>query len=303
MRFSCSRLRWVAAAATLTHCALGCSLTVDSERAQCSTNQDCAARGPSFAQSVCVNSWCEVRSQALSRAPDASDPSDGAASAWDCLKKPPAPSPQPPPYHITMHLTDPLSASPLSGVSGRLCNKLDLNCDQPQSEPAVSDDDGVLTFDVTNTFNGYVSLSRSDILPGLYFFNPQVDRDRDIPSAPLVTPAQASGLTAVFGGQQQPDLGLILLTTYDCSGRAATGVSFASENGDTSTVLFYIVGGLPNAKETATDGTGYGGFTNMPPGTVVVRGTLAATGSEIGTISLLSKAGAITYSRIVPPGM
>jgi hypothetical protein len=202
-----------------------------------------------------------------------------------------------------MHLSDPLSASPLSGVTGRLCNKLDLNCDQPQSDPVVSDDDGVLTFDVTSTFNGYVSLSRSDILPGLYFFNPQVDRDRDTSSVALVTPAQASGLTAVFGGQQQPDRGLILLTTFDCSGTAATGVSFSSENGDPSTVLFYIVGGLPNAKETATDATGYGGFTNMPPGTVVVRGTLAATGEEVGTISLLSKAGAITYSRIMPPGM
>lgn len=191
----------------------------------------------------------------------------------------------------------------MPGVTGRLCRKLDVNCDQPQSDPVVSDSNGVLTFDVTSVFNGYVSLTRSDILPGLYFFNPQVDRDRDIPAVSLVTPAQATGLTAVFGGQQQPDRGLILLTAYDCSGTAATGVSFSSGNGDTSTVLFYVVGSLPNAKVTSTDTTGFGGFTNMPPGAVAVTGTLAATGEEIGTISLLSKAGAITYSRIVPPGM
>jgi hypothetical protein len=284
----------------------GCSLTVDADRKQCSTDTDCTARGTAFHGSVCVDSFCETKPPLkIERPPaDAGPVEAGPADPWSCLSKPPPVTTAKAPYHVTLHLTDIVSSSPLQGVTAKLCRKLDVQCTDPQGPSVVSDAAGVVAFDVSAAFTGYVSLSEgTTIMPGLYFFNPAVTADTDVAAVQLASPSIAAALTAGVGSKQRPENGLMLLSAVNCSGGEAAGVSFETATGGDAgaSVSFYSVGGLPNSKVTATDSSGYGGVVNVTPGTVVVTGRLA-DGRALGTISLVVNAGAITYSRMVPLG-
>jgi len=107
---------------------------------------------------------------------------------------------------------------PLAGVDARLCRKLDINCEAPESDVVTSGDDGMVAFDVPSGFTGYVFFTREDRAPGLYFFNPAITKDTTIASVPLGTPGIVSLLTAQTGSPQIPERGLVLLLTENCTG-------------------------------------------------------------------------------------
>jgi hypothetical protein len=51
---------------------------------------------------------------------------------------------------------------------------------------------------------------------------------------------------------------------------------------------------------TQTDAAGNAGFANVPVGTVTLTGTVAMTGKELGKVTTLSRAGAMTYQLVRP---
>jgi hypothetical protein len=159
---------------------------------------------------------------------------------------------------------------------------------------------GDVPFDIPAAFTGYVSFTRSDITPGLYFFNPAVNSDLDAIPVQIIPPNLVTALTTSVGSPQQPANGLMLLSVYDCNGKAAPGVSFAAQGPGASPVSFYSIGGLPQAMATGTDTAGYGGFVNVPPGTWGVKGVIAGSNRDLPTDSVVLQAGAITISRLVP---
>ena len=71
----------IAAGTTL----LACTLLLDDSQVQCASTADCRARGPAFANAVCVASVCQQG--------DAGAASDAGSGPWDCLEGPPIPSP------------------------------------------------------------------------------------------------------------------------------------------------------------------------------------------------------------------
>jgi hypothetical protein len=253
------------------------------QTADCKTDQDCRDRGASFAGNVCIGAVC------------------GPEPTWGCLGEVPTPASGVGPFRVTLNVQDLVSQKPLAGVSARLCRKLDVNCEAPESATVISGDDGVVVFEVPGRFTGYVYFTRDDLSPGLYFFNPPVTADTNIAAVQLVSPIIASLLTSQAGTTQSSDRGLALLSTANCAGRPGEGVQFQSEDKDASSVIFYSANSLPVATATATDADGYGGIINLPPGTAVITGILAADGREVSSISLLMKAGAITYTRLAPP--
>jgi hypothetical protein len=85
-----------------------------------------------------------------------------------------------------------------------------------------------------------------------------------------------------------------------CLGETAEGVGFSSLEGDATTVAFYMIKGIPSTKQPATDTSGWGGLLNLPPGSVTLTGRLAATGQELGTLSVFARAGELTYTAVVP---
>lgn len=303
----------------------GCSLSLDSERKQCDTNEDCgkfiANAGYSCVESFCVENQVEAPMCTLDSDCDAlggefvgnlcvasmcqPDP------IWECVGKPLPPPASPGPFQVRITLTDIVDTKEMMvGVTARLCNKLDLECAAPIGAPVVSDENGQLTLEVRAGFNGYVYLTREEplIMPTLYFFAPPIDRDQEIASVQIATPSIAAALAASVSPPgapitQDPARGLVLLSVLGCDGVAQAGVTLSSEQADATTTVFYVTGTLPDSARRETDSSGYGGFINARPGVFPISATLAKNGRSLGSTSVLAKAGAITITRFSPIGL
>jgi len=259
-----------------------CSLTVDADRVQCQTKADCTARGGAFAGAICVDSVCQV------------DP------AWACLSSgsPPA-STQEPPYKLAVQVRGVVDQSPKVGAQVKLCRKLDVDCASPIAM-AVSDNGGNVNFSVDmKGFTGYVQVQADGFVPSLFFFNPPLDRDTTTPVS-LASVLENQGLLFSLGRQASPGHGNIVISSRDCTGATAAGVSYSSPNADAMTSVFYTVADLPSGAATATDAGGYGGLVNVPVGGATVVANLSNPKVELSRISLLVQEGAITYSTVVP---
>lgn len=270
--------------ASLCAVAAGCSLSLDARRHQCTTDRDCR----DSPDSMCVNSWCEPEPK------------------WGCLADPSGPTGERGPFPVTLHARDIVTQEPMSGVSAKLCRKLDPACDMPHGE-VLTNEEGNVQFSVevngsARAFSGYVEFTRSDLMPGLYFFNPPIDRPVDVPVVQLLSEPLAEGLTLQIGSKYEASRGLILLTTFDCSDAPASGISLELEERDALSDTFYAVDGLPAPSATETDASGYAGVINAPPGNVTLTGRLAADQRVIGRVSVFVKPGTITYSRLGPVG-
>lgn len=261
----------------------GCSVVVDSNRPQCSSDSDCASRGPAFAGSVCRSGLCE------------DDPQ------WSCLTAQPTDAPA---YQLTMHLTDAIdSTKMLPGVTARLCRKLDVMCDNPVGPTAVADDAGKITMQVEKGFDGYVQLTDAKIAPSMYFLTPPTSGNLDLPSVPLASPFVAASIVLQAGGTTwaRDTSGIVLLTAFDCLGTAAANINFSIGGApDPNTFIFYLVNALPTTAVSVTDDTGYGGLVNVPAGVATVSALLGPGGRKVSKISVLVRPGYVSYSSVTP---
>jgi len=262
--------------------ALSCSVLVDANRVQCKTDDDCKARGASFAQSSCVNALC------------------AGSSKWACLENPPASMGGAGPFRVTMHFADLIKKTPVVGVRADLCRKLDVSCADP-AVTATSDAMGNVSLSPVDAgFSGYVSLKGDTTIPTLYFLNPLVDRDQDIPSLSLYSPPARQGLLSQLGGDSaRAD---VLLSAWDCQGKPASGIAFALTPPMPGAIAYYLSSGLPTHNSTMTDATGYGGFVSLPSGTVTITATDTESQTRIATITLVVREGSTTWSRVLPDG-
>ncbi len=262
----------------------GCSVLVDADRPQCSQDSDCSNRGAAFAAAVCAAGLCEV------------DP------LWSCGALPVS---QTPSYQLTMHLQDAVSSKPLSGVVARLCRKLDVTCQSPIGSKVLSDDTGGVAMPIEAAFDGYVQLMDSKIAPALYFLTAPASGDLDLPTVPLASPSVAALIVQQAGGTTWLDeRGIVLLNAFDCLGQPADNISYSiGGTPDSATFIFYLVNGLPTTDATVTDSTGYGGLVNMPVGVSTIAATIAPSGRKVSNISILVRAGYISYSSVTPNSM
>ena len=256
--------------------ALGCSVTVDAERKQCSTDADCAERGAAFTGSVCRNDVCEVDPQ------------------WACLGEPPPTPVGAGPFRVKLSALDLIKRMPISGVRIDLCRKVDVSCAEPVSSE-LTDASGSVTLMVEAAFSGYAWLQADGFVPTLYFFNPPIDRDQEIPPLSLSTVASRGALLGQLGADVAR--GDILVTAQDCQGKPAAGVSFSVTPADPEAIAYYLVNGLPTSGVATTDATGYGGFMNLSTNATTVTATLGNSKTVIGTLGLVVRGGSATWSR------
>jgi hypothetical protein len=311
-------------------CCSGCSLAVDPNRKQCSADADCTTRGSEFAESMCVDSLCVPRGGSAKN--DASShPQEGGSGGspaaeggtggapmsgadamasdsggpvrgtdFGCMDKPRVVTSAPGPFHVTMHATTIVPSAPAAGLTAVLCSKLDVDCMMPTSDPAMTDSNGDVAFDIPRGFTGYVQFTRSDTTPGLYFFNPGVDRDLENVSVQIATPGIVDALTKSLGSPQDPKKGVILMSVFDCNAAAAPNIVYVAEG--SSAVPFYATGGLPNATAMTTDTSGYGGFVNVPSGVITVKGLIDGGKRDITPITIIARAGSLSITKLVPIG-
>jgi hypothetical protein len=226
----------------------------------------------------------------------------------------------------------------VTGLSAKVCRKLDVGCLQPIVDGVV-DVDGVLEFDVPTGdggFDGYVALSSGGepcdspnvaggfasavcgLLPGcngdatsptcqlptyapvMLFFNPPVTSDSLVPvELPLVPTLSLPALVGATGSDFDPMTGNLLVTTLDCGSARAAGVQYALNREPPSDRVLYVDKGVLTRDARLTDATGMGAFIGLTPGFVNVT-AYDATGVRIGSIGVRVAPFTITQSLLLP---
>jgi len=265
-------------------CSAGCSVLVDSGRVQCTTTDDCRARGKDFETAVCVESICQP------------DPK------WGCVGEPRPPASGAGPFATHFKIQDLLTQAPLPGLRARLCRKLDVECSDPIYDEAVTADDGKVTLLAPSGFDGYARFESAETANLLYFFNPPVTRELPEASLSIGGPAVMTLLALQAGVQQQSDRGVLLISTRDCNGEVAPGVVLQANVKDGGGTAFYSEQNLPSGTATQTDAAGYGGLLNAKPGSITFTGTVASTGLVFGHVTVLAQPQTLTYGSVVPDG-
>jgi hypothetical protein len=195
-------------------------------------------------------------------------------------------------------------------IDAKPCGKTDVACMNPIGPTVQPNAQGILTFTVDASFDGYIDMKSNVMtdsglppyIPALVFFNPPLSMDTIYLTVPLVSPTALQLLASQFGNAIDPMLGSPFAATYDCQNKPAEGVSVSIDQTSDAGRTFYFVNGLPTESATQTDSTGYSGFINVPPGIRNITGKLADGGPFVGKVSVLVRPSTLTYT-VLPPTM
>jgi hypothetical protein len=264
-----------------------CSVYVDSDRVQCTTDSDCTARGTAFAGSVCTDSVCHTPTQV--------DPT------WACLDETTTSESSSSTVHVNLTVVDLLSEKPLSGVTLTLCAKLDASCSFSSLPQYQSNDAGAIDVEMPAGFDGYLQAEGAGIYPTL-IFPPSTTKQRAPTTLPIVPASFFGTMFQGLGVTVASDRSVILTTALDCLGRPAAGIALASPQADDSTVSYVLQAGLPSSIATTTDSAGIGGFVNIKTGGAVITSTIAANNRLAGTVGVQTRAGHLTMVLVMPTG-
>ena len=139
----------------------GCTLLLETERAQCVTDADCAAGGAGL---VCREGVCHA-SEVASPAVDAGEEASLGTGPWACLASPPRRAPEDRSRtlvirrrYVAYSLNDCEHNRPIVGAGAKLCAQEDVSCGSP-IETTTTDCDGYATFHAAyRGFKGFVLL-------------------------------------------------------------------------------------------------------------------------------------------------
>jgi hypothetical protein len=196
-------------------------------------------------------------------------------------------------------MVDLITSQPMVDLTAKLCHKLDSSCSAPLRTDLVSDGSGRMSFSVASGFDGYVESTSPSVMPFLYFFNPPVTADREVPAVPILQAGAMSTFAGLVGADLLADRGHFLARAYNCLGKTADGIHISSPDGDGATMPFYMIKGIPSVKVSATDSSGNGGLLNVRAGTGTFTGQLD-NGDSMGLLSAMIRPGKITYTALVP---
>lgn len=257
-----------------------CSMVVDAERVQCTTDADCTRRKGDFVGSVCVDSVCKTN------------------PTWQCLDEPPSGESLTGEIHLSTRVVSMGAKQPLTGITVALCAKLDVTCLDPQST-FTSGSMGELDIVMRAGFDGYLKAEGQGLSPTLFFF-PLLYESRDLGSLPMTNPAFSAALFQQLGTAFTGDRGVITFSVLNCARQPAAGVVLTSSTADLDTIPFYLVNGLPSRDVKMTDTVGVGGFVNVPIGTMLLTATLAAEKRKLDLVSVVTRPGYLSMVLIDP---
>lgn len=299
-----------------------CSVVLDADTPQCSSNHDCVIRGAAFEETTCVDSRC-VKSPPVGTlsAVDAGSPEAllDPANPWRCaghVNWAVEPNDAIVDHKIFLNFVDERA---VAGLTVELCGRADVECASPLAT-VQTDATGVADIPITKGFAGYLQMKTPPaLLPGLmpviapYVLPPGLDPTilappcaGCVPAGPttstmfVVTKSSAAALAAAVSTTLDPSRGLVFAVMGDCDNRIAAGVQFELEQADEKSARYYFEDGLPSAAPTETNDKGGAGFINVPPGIVTAKSRIAKTGQVIGSRSVLVRAGALTIFFFPP---
>ncbi len=243
-----------------------------------------------------------------------------AVGAWDCLNQLPEELDPDLQVDVKMQVMDAIQPSTaagavdggsdldtvtgawLPGVSVRVCAVLDPDC-QNAPKAVLTSEAGIAEFDLTGDFAGFFDLRRSDLVPATLYPGHLLagQKTASVPAYGIRPTAfqdlaMSAGTTVILGADA--GVGHAVVTIYDCQDHQAQGVSLTYSPSDPRAVPFYFNGGLPSADATETDGYGLAGIVNVQTGTLMVKATLAANMTPVGSATFDVRPGALTFAWI-----
>jgi hypothetical protein len=290
----------VVCAAALT----GCELWLNVDAPQCDKDATCVGLlGHGYTcgtAGVCVPPATPV---------DSGEPKRVLPARWACIDTPAKTFVADPDRSLTVRM-DAVDFATLKvppGVKATACNPADVMCSAPIFSDAEPGSDGFFEFNLPYGFDGFLEFSAPNIVPSLLFRNRAY-----IDSVTTSGPALASNSLLMDIGKSSgrpidPATGVAILEIRDCFDAAGDGVEFdpIDEEGP-----FYFRGALPTRDDGGTtisnnlaagrEPRAVGGFSNLTPGPVTFQIRLVTTKDLVATVTLLIRAGYITYVRVYP---
>jgi len=282
----------------------GCSLVLDVDGEQCTSDSDCVGLfGREFVcteQRVCVAPTAgDGDGDGDSGMPvDAGNP---LPPAWRCIEEAPRTVIARAGVFLTLRLavTDFVTLMQPRDLVARACNGNDVNCGTPLLDNITPANDGLLEFEgLPHGWLGFIELEAPGFLQTLVFTNKPYTVDATPEGPTLLTLDSLRSIAE--GGNEDVDetRGIVLLAVYDCDGNPAEGITLIQEErGDAGVETpFYFEGSLPDRDRDTTiisrrltrsmNPLAVGGFSHIEKGYQNFTGIYAATGQPIGRVSV-----------------
>jgi len=298
-----------------------CSLVLEPNTPQCSTTDDCVARGAAFAATTCVDSRCAAKAPVTTLSVDAGPPEApyDPADPWRCVGHVTWPTPTTEPLVDREVFANFVDGRAVSGLTVEVCARADVGCTSPLAT-VVTDASGAAALPIAKGFAGYVQMktppaSFPELLPMIvaYVVPPGLDPTATSQlcvacrassavgeAIPVLSKRDATALSAAVSAVLDPSRGLLFARLGDCDGHITPGVQLELEQADEKTTRYYFEDGVPNLTSTWTTETGLAGFVNVRPGLVSLRARLASTGQLIGARTVLVRAGTLSALYFPP---
>ena len=262
--------------------ALSCSVLVDTKTTQCDIDFDCTNLGAAFAKSTCQAHVCV--------APISNGPL-GCTEAEPSTEKT---------VKLSFHISLTIPPEVKHPFVVKACGPLDPDCTGPVAGPIeVPFPDGAMvadaTVDVPVGFQGSLQLISPDALPAQEFLGRPIVQDTQGYDLIIPAPLTVKFLLMATSQAYNPDQGIFVITTRDCSRQPLGGVVVTNSEGGTT---FYFQMQSPQRSLMATTSEGAAGFVNVPAGLVSVAATL--NGRQMTGTSAISRGGWVTYVEIFP---
>lgn len=272
--------------------AQACNVIVAGDDAQCTTTDDCAARG--FAGAICVDQLCVAEDVV-------DDP------VWGCLGEVVEPTPDPSKsvaFEVRLAYAVGGAAASTDTVID-ICDKLDITCadDDPRYPKGLHPDaSGVVEVVVPEGFDGFVQVTGPDLVDSRVYVGRPIVEPPPVQEIQLLSPTDLDLLATLAGEEPDPTRGTAIVLVVDCKGDGGGGVRFETPNGDMETLQFYLINQAPTVPPTAkaTDKDGFGGFFNLPVSSAVVRAFREEDDVFIGESSFQVIAQTISYVLVAP---
>lgn len=289
----------------------GCSVAIDVDDPQCTTNQDCVGLfGRSYvctAESVCIDG---AAAPAPGDEPDDMETPE-LPDKWACLNDEPRMIvPQAGrTVRVRFAVTDFVELTVPEGLTANACNPTDIRCENPQIRDVEPDAEGFIEFEnLPHAWRGYTVLSAPGYVDSLVYTNRPYTED-SMPDGPTMLRPAALREIAEGGGEAiDMDKGIAIVTVYDCDGDPAPGVRFEQEDRNNVEPAFYFSGTLPDRERTTTTIStqltrsmapqAVGGFSHIEPGYVTLIAVLDETGQTVGRVTVQIRAFTMTFAEI-----
>jgi hypothetical protein len=258
--------------------ALGCSLVVDAQREQCSTNLDCQIRGPAFAEAMCVENLCQT------------DPTWACADSAETLEQQAVEAP--------LSVVNLLNGAAYAGVHATLYSALDFDLETPL-DTADTDAEGKATLSVPAGLDVFVALEAEGVIEnGLFYPPPPITAESGFGQLYAGPPGASGGLINLIGAVPQAGRGIALTVIRDCVGTGGPGATIVYTGETQGSTPFYSFNGIASSSARALDATGQAGIVNLRPGVVGVE--VRSGDKLVSTTSVLVRAESVTQVTLLP---